>query len=103
MGESLGMRISACASTIPAPSSLRSVSMSIKRAALSATAVNVVLNISFSRSVPWCGQEGGLVLVTAYRVPQGLERRLDNLAAAAIVYVGNYRLNQPWQSAQRRG
>src|SRR5215213_8037308 len=48
--ESLGMRISACASTIPAPSSLRSVSMSIKRAALSATAVNVALNIGFSRS-----------------------------------------------------
>src|SRR5829696_60233 len=38
-------------------SSLRSVSMSIKRAALSATAVNVVLNICFPGVLLWCGQD----------------------------------------------
>jgi hypothetical protein len=43
------------------------------------------------------------VLVPADCVPQGFERRVDNLAAAVTVHVGNYRLTQPWESAQRRG
>jgi len=44
----------------------------------------------------------GHVIVTADRVPQGFEGRVDNLAAAVIVHVGNYRLTQSRQSAQRR-
>jgi hypothetical protein len=38
------------------------------------------------------------VLVASDSVPQGFERRVDNLAAAVIVHVGNYRLIQPRQS-----
>ena len=35
------------------------------------------------------------MIVTADRVPQGFEGRVDNLAAAVIVHVGNYWLIQP--------
>jgi hypothetical protein len=36
-------------------------------------------------------------------VVQAVKRRVDNPAAAVGVHIGNYRLIQPWQSAQRRG
>jgi hypothetical protein len=49
------------------------------------------------------GVKTGHVLVASDSVPQGFERRVDNLPAAVIVHVGNYRLIQPWQSAQQRG
>ena len=38
------------------------------------------------------------MLVASDSVPQSFERRVDNLAAAVIVHVGNYRLIQPRQS-----
>ena len=38
------------------------------------------------------------MLVAPDSVPQGFERRVDNVAAAVIVHVGNYRLIQPRQS-----
>ena len=43
------------------------------------------------------------MLVAPESVPQGFEGYFDNLAAAVSVHVGNYRLIQPGQGAQRRG